>query len=310
MTKYVSQIRLTLVALLVLGLLAVALKMRAVLPSLLPLGQSAAMTFAAECFLLLTTILLFALPLMLAEQMMPSIQLPKFRFRALIFWAAYVPFSILATKLVILIVDQFKITPLFNLNLNSWHLQGTSYFFAHLGLLFLALIFLDFCYYWLHRMQHQIPFLWRFHRAHHANANINALSCYHHPFEDLLRIPFFTIPMILLLKVDAPQMLIFSAITMGWAYFCHADSKLNVGALRCVITDNQYHRIHHSTNPDHFDRNFAFYFSIMDRLFGTQKMPSAQEINCEVGLSDVPNPKNLRELFAMPFIKQRAHLAE
>lgn len=306
MTKYFSQFRFALVVSLVLGLLEISLKVLAILPSFLPLDKSTAIAFVAECFLLLATILLFAAPLILAEQLMPRTRLPKFRTRALIFWMAYVPFAILATKLVILIVDQFKITPLFNLSLNSWNLQGMAYFFAHLGLLFLALVFLDFCYYWFHRMQHQISFLWRFHQAHHANTNINALSCYHHPFEDLLRIPFFTIPMVVLLKVDSPQMLIFSALTVGWAYFCHADSNMNVGALRCVITDNQYHRIHHSTNPEHFGRNFAFYFSLMDRLFGTQKMPSAQDIDCEVGLSDVPNPRNLRELFAIPFFQYRA----
>lgn len=305
MTKHVSKLRIAVVALLVLGLLEVALKIRAILPSYLPDGQSTLITFISECVLLLATILLFAVPLILAEQLMPRTQLPKFRLRALIFWTAYVPFSILASKLIILFFTQFHITPIFNLGLNSWHLQGISYFFAHLGILFIGLIFLDFCYYWFHRMQHQFPFLWRFHQAHHANSNLNALSCYHHPFEDILRIPFFTVPMVVLLKVDAPQMLIFSALTVGWAYFCHADSTLNVGALRCVITDNQYHRIHHSTNPDHFGRNFAFYFSLMDRLFGTQKMPSALDIGCEVGLSDVPNLTRLRELFALPFVRRQ-----
>ena len=67
-----------------------------------------------------------------------------------------------------------------------------------------------------------------------------------------------------------------------------------------MIGDNQFHRIHHSLEERHFNRNFGTITPLWDVLFGTACFPKAGEWP-KVGLADVPEPKTLREYLLMPF---------
>ncbi len=64
----------------------------------------------------------------------------------------------------------------------------------------------------------------------------------------------------------------------GWLYFIpvlyfrlyHANIKTNLGPLKYILVTPQSHRIHHSLERKHWDKNYGFIFTIWDNVFGTQ----------------------------------------
>lgn len=272
------------------------------LRGVLPLGADGAVGFAANVALWYGGFAVFALPLTFLERFWPATGFARHYGRALWYWALYMPFALLAYRCTAYLVDRIGWQPPIDIRLEQLHLSGSAELLMNAFLLVFGMVLFDFFFYWFHRLQHRVPLLWRFHRVHHANRYLNAVSCYHHPLEDLWRIPLFMLPMALTFRVDAPQMLLLSGFIPAWAYLSHMDSQLNFGPLvRRVFVDNRYHRIHHSMDPAHFDTNFASYFAPWDWMFGTQRMPRAGEVALAVGLSDVPSPATTTQLLRMPF---------
>lgn len=166
---------------------------------------------------------------------------------------------------------------------------------------FAIMMIANFFYYWLHRAQHRIPWLWRFHRVHHSITEMSATSSYHHFAEDLFQFTAVTVPMAFLLGVaTGPVPWIVLTIASTHAYFIHSSANINIGPLRYILGENRFHRIHHSLEERHFDRNFATLTPLWDVLFGTAYFPRADEWP-NVGLSDIPEPKTMRDYLLMPF---------
>jgi sterol desaturase/sphingolipid hydroxylase (fatty acid hydroxylase superfamily) len=163
-----------------------------------------------------------------------------------------------------------------------------------------------FFYYWFHRLQHASRVLWRFHRVHHSIREMSALNSNHHFTEEIFKIPFVVLPLSLLVGVDTgPTPWIIATIFGMQALFEHSCTRLNLGLLRYVINDNRFHRIHHSIEERHRDRNFCSFTPIWDIVFGTAHFPRADEWP-ETGLEDLPEPTNLRALLFGPFAKGAA----
>lgn len=301
MSRYAPPLRLMAVFALMLVLLELALGAFVWLRGQLPANTPGALGFVLEAGFWFAAVLLFTTPLLVVERLAPGSGLPPHYGRALTYWAAYVPVALLSSHAVSALVLWLDVPPLLRLNLDQITQLGVPRMLAHVGLLVLSMLLFDFFFYWFHRMQHAVPLLWRFHRVHHSIRAVNALACYHHPLEDLLRIPFLLVPLALAFRIDVPQMLLLSAFFSAWAYINHLDSSLNFGPLRVVLVDNHYHRLHHSLRPEHFGTNFASYFSLWDALFRTRLLPQGDPFGFGVGLSDVPEATNLRELWAIPF---------
>ncbi len=157
----------------------------------------------------------------------------------------------------------------------------------------LAGLLADFIYYWFHRMQHSIPWLWRIHSVHHAQ-QLGAGTGYHHALEAPLKAFLVTFPAAIIFGGHG------GAIA-GWVWavqgnYVHSTTRLNFGRFAWIVCDNRVHRIHHSTNPEHFDRNFGVVTLLWDRLFGTAYFPRDEWPT--VGLDDRTEPR-LADLFAL-----------
>jgi sterol desaturase/sphingolipid hydroxylase (fatty acid hydroxylase superfamily) len=136
----------------------------------------------------------------------------------------------------------------------------------------------DFFYYWLHRLQHESPFLWQEHKLHHMDEQLCALtSLRQHWLDSLLIGSTVTIPMAILFKLDPIQGTIVGSLVAVWAAFVHANIRLHLGPAGVLIGNPQLHRIHHSRLRDHNDRNYAPFFPIWDVLFGTYHHPKPDE---------------------------------
>lgn len=162
----------------------------------------------------------------------------------------------------------------------------------------------DFFYYWFHRLQHSNSFLWRFHAVHHSLREMNSWNNNHHFTEEIFRIPFVFIPLSLFFQGDpgyVPAIIIYILRIQG--QFEHSSTKFNLGILRYIIPDNRYHRIHHSIEQKHWNKNFGFSTPLWDIIFGTVWFPQQNEWP-NVGLPKIDEPKTLPDFLWRPFRKQ------
>jgi sterol desaturase/sphingolipid hydroxylase (fatty acid hydroxylase superfamily) len=156
-------------------------------------------------------------------------------------------------------------------------LQGTVIFFTSV---FLG----DFSYYWWHRAQHKIAFLWEIHKLHHSEDNLNSTTIYRSHFLEPAGqaiVKGLTIGMIFDTS-ETPQTVL--AVVAGillpalWDYFIHANVRINaLHRLLPFFSVPQFHWIHHSRMPQHRDKNFAIWLPLFDLAFGSYYHPDVDE---------------------------------
>ena len=137
-------------------------------------------------------------------------------------------------------------------------------------MLVLVVIFMDFLRWLQHVIQHKVPWFWHFHVIHHSQRDLNLFTDYrYHVFEYLVRQTVYFIPL-MMFGVTAMEIVWLSLFLAWHARLYHGNIKANFGPLRYLIVTPQSHRIHHSIEDRHQDRNFGAFLSIWDWIFGTQ----------------------------------------
>jgi sterol desaturase/sphingolipid hydroxylase (fatty acid hydroxylase superfamily) len=170
----------------------------------------------------------------------------------------------------------------------------------------------DFFYYWFHRLQHTNSWLWEQHKLHHSDEALNVTTAYRiNWLEDFFKGILVSVPMALLLGSPPVQVGIFAsvaaAISQIWGQFLHSNVRVSLGGLTPFVTGPQYHRIHHSVNAHHQNKNFSTYLPIWDLLFGTYYRPSPEEYP-ETGVIDEPSDPDMREVLLGPVLRWRTKL--
>ncbi len=240
------------------------------------------------------------LPLFIFEILLPNDEKSKDHKHGILFWIISIQCNFFFSLLAVKIINYFQIKPLLKFSFES--LKENMLFnplIMNIFLIILTLLVFDFFYYWFHRMQHKITFFWEFHKVHHSIKNLNSVVSYHHVLEELFRIPFITIPLAILIKIDVPKLALLSSFYAVYGQFIHTNTKVSLGFLRCIFADNYYHRIHHSLEEHHHNKNFAAFFPIWDILFSTNHFPKNNEFP-EVGLVDLEQPKTLKSYLFLP----------
>jgi sterol desaturase/sphingolipid hydroxylase (fatty acid hydroxylase superfamily) len=162
-----------------------------------------------------------------------------------------------------------------------------------------AAILGDFFFYWAHRAEH--AFLWRFHRVHHSITEMNAVNSYHHISEELVRTVLIVAPSSILISFDiGPVAPIVALLLLYSGFYIHSTVPFHFGWARIVLCDNRFHRIHHSTQPRHFGRNFCAFSPLWDVVFGTAYFPARGEWP-QTGLADFAEPRGIVEWLLAPF---------
>jgi sterol desaturase/sphingolipid hydroxylase (fatty acid hydroxylase superfamily) len=181
--------------------------------------------------------------------------------------------------------------------------------FGYLANWLVFLLAFDFLYYWLHRWQHRSSLLWRQHLLHHTERSLNVSTTQrHHWLEAPLRLFVIGIPLATMIAVNRSGAPLLGFALGAWGFFIHANMRLSLGPLSGWLAGPQVHRIHHSIEPAHQDRNFAAYFPLWDRLFGTYWAPASGEYP-EVGVADVPCVARVRDAFWFPFRRARPEIS-
>lgn len=171
--------------------------------------------------------------------------------------------------------------------------------------LLLAFLVMDFFYYWLHRAMHASSTLWRFHAIHHSVEELTSWNGYHHWFEEYLRHFLVFIPTMMVIQPPPDKIFLISAILAAWGSYLHSGARCLAlpALLRPFIADNVYHHYHHAIDPVHHDKNFAAYFPLWDRVFGTQYLPETNEFP-EVGIVGEASARDLLDYIGRPFTKR------
>jgi sterol desaturase/sphingolipid hydroxylase (fatty acid hydroxylase superfamily) len=151
-----------------------------------------------------------------------------------------------------------------------------------------AVLLLDFLRYCTHFIRHKVSVFWEFHAVHHSQKELNLFTDARlHPFDYMIAQTIRFIPM-LMFQNAFPVIILWAIFDTVYPKFYHANVRLNLGPLRYVLVTPQSHRVHHSREPEHRDKNFGFIFCIWDRLFGTHW--TNDEVYPETGIEDVNFP--------------------
>lgn len=154
----------------------------------------------------------------------------------------------------------------------------------------------DFLIYWRHRAEH--AWFWPVHAVHHAPDQLHAANDIGHPVQILFNFLFVTIPLSLV-QFDGPAAPAAVGAIIGIANMViHSPVEWHLGPMRKLIVDNRFHRIHHSLEERHFDKNFSICFSVWDYMFGTAYEPGEEWP--AVGVDDVKAPRTLRDFLWLP----------
>lgn len=152
----------------------------------------------------------------------------------------------------------------------------------------LAVLIFDFFIWLQHLITHKVPLLWRLHRVHHADVDMDVTTAIRfHPVEIALSM-LLKIGLVYAIGPAAIAVIIFEIMLNGTAMFNHANIRLplHVDAIvRRVLVTPDMHRVHHSVHRSEHDSNYGFALSIWDQMFGTYiAQPAAGHDNMEVGL--------------------------
>jgi sterol desaturase/sphingolipid hydroxylase (fatty acid hydroxylase superfamily) len=171
----------------------------------------------------------------------------------------------------------------------------------------LSVLLLDCVIYWQHRLFHKIPLLWRLHRVHHADRDIDVTTgARFHPIEIWLSM-WIKIVAIMAIGVSPIAVLIFEILLNGSAMFNHSNGYLPKRAdrfIRKLVVTPDFHRVHHSVIPKETHSNFGFFLSTWDYLFSSYlAQPQQGHNNIEIGLPifKEASEQRLDKLLTQPF---------
>jgi sterol desaturase/sphingolipid hydroxylase (fatty acid hydroxylase superfamily) len=179
-----------------------------------------------------------------------------------------VPASLLVIPCSTVIIGWFGGGGLIHVRTDGWY---------YLPALISFVLISDLYRYCLHRLQHKVPFLWAMHSFHHsANALTLVTGARHYWLEKAIFggfLPLFPI----LFNVPSDMVTIIALFNFLPDGCAHLNVRFPMGRWITVLNSPQWHRIHHSVQPEHFDKNFAAAFPLWDFVFGTAWIPIPDE---------------------------------
>jgi len=131
-----------------------------------------------------------------------------------------------------------------------------------------ALLFYDFCYYWLHRAGHEVNILWAAHVVHHQSEDYNLSTALRQTGSGVLLGWLFYLPMAIV-GYPLEVFVVVALIDLLYQFWVHTELVGRLGWFDRVFCSPSNHRAHHAVNDRYLDRNYGGILIVWDRLFGT-----------------------------------------
>lgn len=161
----------------------------------------------------------------------------------------------------------------------------------------IGVVMLDFAIYGQHVLFHAVPVLWRVHRMHHADLELDVTTGVRfHPVEIVLSM-LIKFAVVALVGIPAVAVLIFEILLNATSMFSHSNVRIPErfdAVLRWLLVTPDMHRIHHSIERRETNSNFGFNLPWWDRLFGTYRAR--------------PETGHDRMVLGLPIFRDRAEL--
>lgn len=173
-----------------------------------------------------------------------------------------------------------------------------------------SIVLLDLAIYTQHVVFHLVPPLWRLHRMHHTDLDIDVTTgSRFHPVEIIISMG---IKMVIVGLLGAPawSVVAFEVLLNATAMFNHSNISMPLGidrVLRCFVVTPDMHRVHHSVIIGETNSNYGFNLPWWDRLFRTyHAQPAAGHIGMRIGLANYRERKylTLPWMLVIPFLSR------
>lgn len=204
-------------------------------------------------------------------------------------------------------------------------LLGNSTEYLAIIILFISIIMNEFANYWIHRVSHEVPFLWDFHEFHHSAKEMTILSRDRAtPLEGLFVTTIF-LPITVLNGLLINEYLlqgylipvfiygIYITFSLSATYAAHSSLKvIYPKPFSMIFMSPSLHWLHHSTNPKHYNSNFGQVITLWDKFFGTYLDESNLDEIEKFGVSNTEYNKHhpLYSYLLLPFIKLSKRLSK
>ena len=168
-----------------------------------------------------------------------------------------------------------------------------------------GVIGIDFSIFASHLAMHKIPLLWKFHRVHHSDEHLDASTTFlFHPIDMMITTVSGAL-VVLLLGLPPLAVAIGFGMHLIFSFWQHANVRALPfqRSMSHVIMTPELHRLHHSTNPDHYNQNYAALFTFWDLLFRTLRPSRPGDGDLSFGLDSLQwtHSRTLFSLLAAPF---------
>jgi len=170
-----------------------------------------------------------------------------------------------------------------------------------------GILILDFFIYLWHLLTHALPFLWRFHRVHHSDLNMDVTTANRFHLGEFLFTGLIRLAVIYTFGIGVTAYILFEILVNLSVQFHHSSLRApfwleRVWAL--LFVPPFLHRIHHSVRIKERDSNYGVIFSIWDRMLGTLTTEVAQEqIVIGIGSHRKIEQLGFWRLLALPFTR-------
>jgi sterol desaturase/sphingolipid hydroxylase (fatty acid hydroxylase superfamily) len=179
--------------------------------------------------------------------------------------------------------------------------------------LFLSIVLLDYTLYFWHYLTHKIPFLWRFHKAHHVDLDMDASTALRFHFGELLLSVPWRAAQVRLLGISPLGLALWQTVTLMEIMFHHSNLRhpfpLERRLCRVIVTPRM-HGIHHSVVDVETDSNWSTIFSFPDYLHGTVRLNVPQQ-KITIGVASCQRPEEVTfgRILELPFLPRREEVA-
>ncbi|WBV63816.1 sterol desaturase family protein [Legionella pneumophila 130b] len=126
----------------------------------------------------------------------------------------------------------------------------------------------DFFYYWYHRVSHRNSFFWIGHSVHHQSEHFNLSVALRQGYFQTLTSWVFYLPLALI-GFPTWMFVIVASVNTIYQFWIHTESIRKMGWFEKIFNTPSHHRVHHGKNPQYIDKNYAGSLIIWDKLFGT-----------------------------------------
>lgn len=180
----------------------------------------------------------------------------------------------------------------------------------------ITLVLLDAVIYGQHVIFHKFPILWRVHRVHHTDPEVDVTTGFRfHPIEIILSL-LLKMLVVVLLGAPAMAVLVFELILNLVSMFNHGNVRMPQPVdriLRLFMVTPDMHRVHHSTEKIETNSNYGFCLPVWDRIFRTYRdQPALGHIKMKIGLTEFRAEESISlwNLLIQPFVNVQKYQTE